>query len=504
MSSPMPNPADLTISAEPIAFKHGKGRMLDVSASGDKVRFTLAGRLVFGMGEPFSGSENTNRRGVTIRFDEPADAETNAGMSEWFAGLDARLLEHVGTHVGAIFPGTVREVIDENGFSMVERRYGGQALKLRVDLESTAVLFVDPAGDPAAEKLVAKRVPPAMVGEVLTRDAHAKASCELAFVWLDDTMTYGVTVSATSLLVTPAPPRAPRTVQEMENDLGNIVLAGEVKAFPGGAGRYVGVALDGQYPTFMLCDSVGHGCDGLVARFKPSAGKDAPPDSDKLSVPLAVRRGSPLHNVVNTLDAMFMAQASMWFPGKGPAALRAMYKSPLKDAKENYDPMLYVKLHRESVAGREATRAWTVPAGAPPMRLADALTTEHGYAACDLRDIPKDATLAVVVSFSCVWLQSATFGWSVNATDIFVHPGEGGALEIGGRPVQMAGEASADEIDAFLGRGCKRPREPEGPDDYDAEFGGGTVDAAALQDSCRAPCDAAMMDCELPMSQRSY
>jgi hypothetical protein len=65
---------------------------------------------------------------------------------------------------------------------------------------------------------------------------------------------------------------------------------------------------------------------------------------------------------------------------------------------------------------------------------------------------------------SCVWLQTQTFGWSLNATDIFVHSTAGSALELDGRAVTVGAVATAADIAACFGR--KRALEPDLPGAY--------------------------------------
>jgi hypothetical protein len=492
-------PCDVAMPTEPAEFGHGKGRMLGIKCADDNVQFNLSGTLVFGLSDAFAGAENSTRRGLLVRYDQ--DAEANAGMSEWFAGLAERIMGHICDNVKAIFPDTPREVIEENGFTMVDTRYGGEAVKLRVDLENTQVLIrVDDGGD--GDEVMTKRVPKDQVQQVLTRDAHVQMTCELSFVWLDETMTYGVSISVLTCVVEPSPPRPPRSLTDMEANLANVIVAPEPKKFPGGQGRYVGLSLEGTYPAFTLSDTIGEECDGLTAKFQPSAGKDAPPDSDRLSVPVGVPRGSTLHNVLGTLDAMFLKMGATWFPGKGPAALKAMFKSPCKE-KEGYDPTLYVKLNRGSVAGREATRVWLVPGDAPPMSMADAMTTEHGYPEGTVDDINKGGCLSIAVTTSCAWLQSATYGYGMNATHVFVHPGRAAApLEIDGRAVKMTGDASTDDIDAFLGRPAKRHC-PDACDMMDSQF-----DIPCGEAEPRPPFEGSCGDTlepgEIPMAQRTY
>jgi hypothetical protein len=498
-------PTDIDMSTEPTVFGHGKGQKLDICHKDGKVSFKLSGTLVFGLGDAFVGAENSQRRGLLVRYDNESDAVVNEGMSEWFSGVGDHILAHICANVKTIFPLTPREVIEENGFTLVDTRYGGEAIKLRIDLESTEVMILDPMADSSDDIVATKRLDKDQIPDVLTRDAHVTMTCELAFVWLDDTMTYGVSMSANTIVVAQGSAHAPRSLIDFEANLVNIVVGSEPKKFPGGQGRYVGLALDGSYPTFLTSDTVGQECDGLKVKFQPSAGKDAPPDSEKLSVPVGVTRGSTLHNVTSTLDTIFLKMASTWFPGKGPAALKAMFKSPCKE-KEGFDPMLYVKLNRSSVPGRDATQVFLVPDDAPMMSLADAMTTDHGFPEGTVDDIARGSSVAMAATFSCVWLQSATFGWGISATHVFVHSGAATIpMEIDGRVIKRAGTASADDLDAFLGRAKRHCCAPPDACDMEEMTSGQCEDQPGVTQYCKdASGSSSLEPGEIPMAQRSY
>ena len=163
------------------------------------------------------------------------------------------------------------------------------------------------------------------------------------------------------------------------------------------------------------------------------------------------------------------------------------------------------------------------------MTMAEAITSDCGFPEGTVDDIAKGSCVSIAGTTSCVWLQSATFGWGISATHVFVHAGAAGApMEIDGRVVKRAGVATAEELDAFLGRG-KRQCLPDAcdmmDDCHDAQPGQCAEPQAQVpaqcaepqvqvpepaDAACGAPCgtecspDRCALSPEIPMAQRTY
>ena len=463
------DPTTIVLAAEPVQFVHGKGRKLSIQDDQSRpITLRFAGTLPFGLSAPFEGSANPSRRALVVNVGEPADAVGNAAVLEWSERASEHILNHIVEHAGAIFPGTPATLLQKRGFSMIQDLHGSRTLKVRLNLDSSTVLVPDPNAAATPDSLPTLQVPNEMFGDVLVRGAHADVQAKLSFIWLDESMQYGCSIDVDRLIVTPPPPRPAQSIGEFSESIPWLNLSAPPKKYAGGAGRYVPAALDGGYPAFALSDVVGGFGAGITARFDASAPKEKP-ESTQLSVPLSVPEDSPVWRTLRQLDARIIDTACSeagrsWFNYPMDAETAAcIFRSPCKH-KEGYDPLVYLRINTVDMPGREATRIWLVPSGADERSMTDALTMPHGFASGTAADVVRGAGLAAVVSMSCVWLQTQTFGWSLNATDIFVHSTAGSALELDGRAVTVGAVATAADIAACFGR--KRALEPDLPCGY--------------------------------------
>jgi hypothetical protein len=441
-------------------FSHGNGRFLSIKGpAGGDVSFKVDGQLIYGLSAPFEGQVNTDRVGMSIRIDEEADAAANVGLQEWFDEISNKLTAHVHANAGSIFPKTPVDVIRENVYSMIDRRQHA-CVKTRVDLKQTQVFILDTTENPEdpVDKAIGKVVPKDFVYQVLDRGARVSARCTLRYVWLDETFQYGVTCSVEQVFVKPRTTDATCAMSlcELEQRLPELVIA-EEKTFPGGAGRYASLILGEGYLSFMLNTSVGQDNDGFCVKFPPSPwSKDREASSGKLGMGVEVLPGSLPHHVLSTVNAMIIQHAltSSWFGTRklSENALKAMFKPPLRES-ENYAPLLNIRVNTSTSGPQTATQVFLVPEQAEtcPMNMATYDATECGCVPGTLDQIQKGSVISVACTATCVWIQSATFGWSLNATHVFVHNSEASAMQVDGQHVAIDGVANAEDIEAFMG-----------------------------------------------------
>jgi hypothetical protein len=443
------------VISQPIPFAHGKGRKLNVSIDGKAVTFQMAGTLVYGLSEPFDAAENSNRRSMLVRLDRPQDRAHNAGLIELLQQYRSEIFEHVITHSSTIFEKSKpsRSMLEDNGFDIVTMVGGAQCIKVRVDLEGTDVTVEDNAVAAQDKTAIMKvlKVPSQFIPAVLKRDSHVMATVGLDFVWLDN-LAFGVTLGVKSLMAMPAvAPPAPHIGQVLQALNDNLLeISTEPKKFPGGAGKYVPMKLLNGYPTWV-CN------EPLEVKFAPSAGKDAPADSDRLSMPVLMRTGSALAELVAGMNTRVIEAACNnpgWF-GKqkiGDDTAQCMFRAPDKKS-EGYEPMLYMKLQTRATGGRQATKFWICPTEATWAEVETVMdhASENGFVETTAADVKRGSRIYVIGTASCVWLQSATFGWGFNATDVYILP----ATDIrgpNGEVVQVTGQATMADIDSCFGK----------------------------------------------------
>ena len=465
----LPDPATIKIGSEPKDFKVS-GRSLSVACADDtRVTFPCSGTLAYGFKK--WDDNNGDRIPLVVYVDDPADAEANAESVAMLDQLAPRMLDHMADNSTTFFPKTKPsgDLLRNNGFDLLPLVNNRRALKMRVSLGSLTMLIPDPRFPDDRSKT--KRVSSDMAARVLLRGAHLSFQASMTYMWLDDTMDFGVTVSTDKIVVEPPPPRPPRHLGELADDMRDLVIGDKVKPFAHG-GKYVGCSMHGEYLSFMASRVIGEGTDALTVKFPPSPPKDSP-DSNVWSMGIEFSRGSPLWDVFQLMDERFLiaaAGSTDWFPSKTMSIdmAQCMYK-PAWAVKEPYAPMLYLKAGKVDTPARPATRIWIVPD--------DAATHDMGALLMDvdlmtqlfrrgtLDDIEKGSAVAFAGSVSCVYIQSATFGWSLHASDIFVHSGQAQPFMIDGKEVEVNGTATEEDLMAVFGHRDKRTKfDPDGDD----------------------------------------
>jgi hypothetical protein len=472
---PLPSVADV-VFGQPVPFKNGKGRMCTIEhGNKQKVNFKLSGTLVYQLRNFDEG--NPDRVPLVVALDGPADQANNASVITWLDEMSVRILANVADSCETMFPKSKPspKLIETTGFKIVDDVQGRECVKLRVDLTRLAVHVPNPKAAANDTVISSLKVPREYLDQVLTRGAHVSGTATMEYQWLDDAMGFGVTIGSVELFVEQAPPLAARHLGEFAQDMCAMTISPVVKTFAGGQGRYAGLSIYGEYVHFMANTIVGDGCDGLEVKFTPSVGKDQDPNSNVLGMGLEFAEGSQLAEVLSRMDAMIMGRAcepasADWFPGKKmtPEMAKCLFRPPWS-IKPPYSPLVNVKLSRVASNARPATRVWRVPEGTPPRDMgavmAEVADETCAFERITMGDIPRGAVLGVPFSSSCVYIQAATFGWTIHVSDVFVHPGKSQPLEVGGRTVQSAGMATAEDLEAAFGRSTKRQRvEPEASD----------------------------------------
>jgi hypothetical protein len=439
--------------------------------------FKLRGTLVH-QHRTWEGDKNPDRVPLVIYLDNVDDH--NDASLEWLSRVSSRVLNHMADHASSLFPKVSGDLIRAEGFEIVTEVNGRRAIKLRVDLGKMALMFPDPKYNDRTRTL---KVAKENAGCVLLKDAHVEGEASFEYIWLDDAMGYGVTISCGELLVESPPARPPRYLAEFGQDIDDLVIATKVKPFKSG-GKYVGTSLYGDYPSFLVGTVVGEGNDGLTVKFPPSVGKDKDPNDPTMSMGVEFASGGPLHKVLRAFDAKVLERAcspgaAEWFPNKkmSPDMAAALFKSPWSQ-KEPYQPLLNFKMSKVSTGARDATRVWRVPDGTPAHDMgAVMLDEDHGFESIAFEDITKGSAVTFALENSCVYIQSASYGYSVNATHIFVHSGSSKPMEIDGQTVRIGGTATADDLAAFGHRSKRQRADNDNENTFDNEFPD-VVDAA--------------------------
>lgn len=462
--------SDIQITVTPRAFGGGTGAMLSISQNGnerERVCFAFTGRLMCVL--PPKGTD-PNRYALSLSV----DGDENADLREWLEELRAYVIEHVAANVGTIFPntpGATADFIRSSEFRIVREFDGGHSMKLRYNCTEVPITIPNPKAQASDTKVSAMKVPASMQDRVLVKGARVSAQAQLAYVFLDDqTADFGLTINMTSAYVTSAPPRRPLRLADFA-PLASTVRFAERKRYKTGQGSYAAASISGGgYPLFALNSTIGEDSDALRVTFDVSAGKDKdvalgdPLKSFSVDVPA----GTALAAVLEDLNALVVDRATEagkdWFPSstKMTRDRALMNFTPPYSQKGDYTPTMTVRVSPTGRAG-DATKVWIVPDDAPTIDLVDAVVNDdHGYQKGALEAIKRDTRVSVVGHTSCAWIQEKKFGYSFDATHIFIHRGSSPPLMDGDREVLVSGEATADDIMAHFG---KRPLEPDGEED---------------------------------------
>lgn len=472
--------SEIQISVTPKAFKGGTGSFLSLSHHGnERVSFSFTGRLLCLL--PPQGAGDPNRYAVSLSV----DGDENADLREWLEELSALIVEHVANNAATIFPGVpgaTADFIRSSEFRIAREFEGGHSLKLRFNINDIPVTIPNPKAAADDTKVSAMKVPARMLDRVLVQGANVSAQTQLAYVYLDnDTADFGITIGMQSAYVTSSPPRVPMRLSDFASLLPDIRFV-DRKKYKSGQGSYAGMSLKGGYPFFALNETIGADSDAMRVAFGASAGPDAAPGDPLKSFSVDVPAGTPLSAALHGMSDLVVDRATEagkdWFPSvaKLTRERALMNLMPPHGQKDDYTPALHIRISATGRAGGDATKVWIVPEDYPTVDLVEAIKsgTPDLQVGC-LEAIERDCRVSVAGQTTCAWIQEKKYGWSLNASHVFVHRGSTAPLMAGDREVLISGEATADDIMAHFGQqaaepdepdhGTKRPAEDEADDD---------------------------------------